>query len=233
MCSAMMAKSMWSARNATLPGDGVGAARTSCADSLYALRNVRWTIAISRTSIGCDTDIYPAPRALSLAGGPCPSTTRTSLSQAAQDRLNWNPALRSAGMGAPSGRRIRFAGIRLRMIRTSLPTVLPPSLRVGDAEGIGGAGGQGRPAADREGGERVGVAEVDVGEHGQASEAILTGDDLLQQGAGHAARFLEAADHQALHPGGIGELKQGSQVPGERVGVAGGVVLDHEQRPAE
>ena len=34
-----------------------GAARTSRADSSYALRNVRWTIAMSRTSIGCAVDI--------------------------------------------------------------------------------------------------------------------------------------------------------------------------------
>src|SRR5215472_11055510 len=79
-----------------------------------------------------------------------------------------------------------------------------PSLRVGDAEGTGGADGQRCPAADRDGGERVGVAEVDVAEHGQADEAVLASDDLLQQRAGHAARLLKAADHQALHPDGVG-----------------------------
>jgi hypothetical protein len=45
----------------TRSGDGVGAARTSRADSSYALRNVRWTIAMSRTLIGCDADIYVPP----------------------------------------------------------------------------------------------------------------------------------------------------------------------------
>src|SRR5215813_12910568 len=49
---------MWSARNVTRPGDGTGPARTSFADSSYALRNVRWTIAMSRTSIGCSVDIH-------------------------------------------------------------------------------------------------------------------------------------------------------------------------------
>ena len=62
----------------------------------------------------------------------------------------------------------------------------------------------GLPGRRREGGERVGVSEVDVAEHGQASEAILAGDDLLQQGAGHAAGLLEAAVAQALHPDGVG-----------------------------
>ena len=53
-------------------------------------------------------------------------------------------------------------------------TIVSAVLRgVGDAEGTGGADGQGCLAADREGGERVGVAEVDVAEHRQALEAIL------------------------------------------------------------
>jgi hypothetical protein len=52
---------MWSARNVTRPGDGVGAARTSRAASSYACRKRRWTIAMSRTSIGGDVDIYLFP----------------------------------------------------------------------------------------------------------------------------------------------------------------------------
>src|SRR5262245_49278728 len=71
-----MAKSMWSARNVTRPGDGAGAARTSRAASSYALRNVRWTIAMSRTSIGCAVDIWfpllDAPVLEPLAGGLSP-----------------------------------------------------------------------------------------------------------------------------------------------------------------
>ena len=63
---------MWSARNVTRPGDGVGAARTSRADSSYTLRNVRWTIAMSRTSIGCAVDIQLPP---SGPIGPRPQPT--------------------------------------------------------------------------------------------------------------------------------------------------------------
>jgi hypothetical protein len=46
-----------------------------------------------------------------------------------------------------------------------------PALRVADVQRAGGADGQGSLAADRERGERVGVAEVDIGEHGHAYDA--------------------------------------------------------------
>jgi hypothetical protein len=44
---------------------------------------------------------------------------------------------------------------------------------------------------------------------------------------------FRTADYQALHLAGIRELQKGGQVPGEGVGVAGGVVLDYERRSIE
>jgi len=55
------------------------------------------------------------------------------------------------------------------------------ALRVSDAEQAVGADGQGGATADREGDARVGVAEVHVGEYRKARQAVLTGNDLLQQ----------------------------------------------------
>jgi hypothetical protein len=49
------------------------------------LRNVRWTIAMSRTSIGCAFDIYLPPSALQHCYGLGPPTTISSF-QAAEDR---------------------------------------------------------------------------------------------------------------------------------------------------
>jgi len=51
------------------------------------------------------------------------------------------------------------------------------------------------------------VAEVDVGKHGEAGQTALSSHDLLEQGPGHPALFLEAANHQALHAAGVGELQ--------------------------
>jgi len=59
---------------------------------------------------------------------------------------------------------------------------------VRDAERTGRADGQAGLAADREGGERVGVTEVDVGQDRQAGQAILAADDLLEQVTRDAAR---------------------------------------------
>ena len=65
--------------------------------------------------------------------------------------------------------------------RVCCGSVRDAGLRVGDAEHTAGADGQGGATADREGGARVGVAEVHVGEYRKARKAVLTGNDLLQQ----------------------------------------------------
>ena len=80
-----------------------------------------------------------------------------------------------------------------------------------DPPGQIAADGQLGPPTDRKGGERVGVAEVNVAECRRASEAILTGDDLLRQVADNAACLLEPADYQALHLAGVRELQKGGR----------------------
>lgn len=67
-------------------------------------------------------------------------------------------------------------------------------LRVSNAERVDIADVQGCATADRKGDARIGVTEVHVGEYGKAGKAVLTGNDLVQQGSGHLAGFLEAPD---------------------------------------
>ena len=53
-------------------------------------------------------------------------------------------------------------------------------------------------ATDREGDERVGMAEVDVGDHGKVVKPWVAADYFFNHATGHAAGTLEAADHQTI-----------------------------------
>jgi MFS family permease len=84
-----------------------------------------------------------------------------------------------------------------------------------DEAGLAGPGAQLGLAAERDRGHRAGVPEVRVGQHRQAGQPRLGGDDLLQQRPGHVAGPLEPADDQAPDRRGVGLLQQERQVPGE------------------
>lgn len=61
--------------------------------------------------------------------------------------------------------------------------------------------------ADRQGGQRVGVADVEVGEDGHAVEYRLPFDDLLQGASVDAAGSLEPADEEGGQLGGVRQLE--------------------------
>ena len=88
-------------------------------------------------------------------------------------------------------------------------------------------------AADGEGGQRVGVADVDVGEHGQTDQHWLAFDDLLQDRSVDGAGSLESADDQGGHLRCVGQLQERGQVAGELDRVGQLVVFDQDHRAGQ